>query len=46
MKERVKVKNKDFDWLKLKEDCYEVENFYPGNNSEVKRKELIFNEYL
>lgn len=46
LKERVQVKNKDFDWLKLKEDYYEVENFYPRNNSEVKRKRFIFNQYL
>lgn len=46
LKEKVQVKNKDFDWLKMKEDYYRVENFYPRNNSELKRMKFIFNAYL
>jgi hypothetical protein len=43
--EKVRVINKDFVWMQLKENHYVVKNGYPRNNREVDREKLIVKSY-
>ncbi|MNU57089.1 hypothetical protein D3C71_461990 [compost metagenome] len=46
LKNQVKVNNKDFVWLKMKDGKYVADHFYPRTGIEIERKKIILNEYL